>query len=36
MMQKIMSKEPVVIPDADGGIRERFLVEVPALENDTG
>ena len=36
MMQKIMSKEPVVIPDADGGIRERFLVEVPALENDSG
>lgn len=34
MMQKIMSKEPVVIPDGKGGIRERFLVEVPALEND--
>ena len=34
MMQKIMSKEPVIIPDGNGGIRERFLVEVPAMEND--
>ena len=33
-MQKIMSKEPVIIPDGNGGIRERFLVEVPAMEND--
>ena len=33
-MRKIMSKEPVIIPDGDGGIRERFLVEVPAMEND--
>ena len=28
MMQKIMSKEPVIVPDGNGGIRERFLVEV--------
>ena len=34
MMQKIMSKEPVIIPDGNGGTRERFLVEVPAMEND--
>lgn len=34
MMQKVMSKEPVVIPDGKGGVRERFLVEVPALENE--
>lgn len=33
-MQGIMSKEPVIIPDGNGGIRERFLVEVPAMEND--
>lgn len=33
-MQKIMSKEPVVIPDGKGGVRERFLVEVPAFENE--
>ena len=24
-MQRIMSKEPVIIPDGNGGIRERFL-----------
>ena len=29
MMQRIMSKEPVVIPDGNGGVRERFYVEVP-------
>ena len=34
MMRRIMSKEPVIIPDGNGGIRERFLVEVPAMEND--
>ena len=35
MMQKIMSKEPVVIPDGKGDVRERFLVEVPALKNES-
>jgi len=35
MMRKVMSKEPVVIPDGKGGVRERFLVEVPALENES-
>lgn len=34
MMQRIMSKEPVVIPDGNGGVRERFYVEVPAKENE--
>ena len=33
-MQRIMSKEPVVIPDGNGGVRERFYVEVPAKENE--
>ena len=33
-MKKIMSKEPVVIPDGHGGIRETVYVEVPAFQNE--
>ena len=33
-MKRIMSKEPVVVPNEAGGVRERFLVEVPALEDE--
>ena len=33
-MKKIMSKEPVVIPDGHGGILETVYVEVPAMQNE--
>lgn len=35
MVQKIIFKEPVVIPDGKGGVRECFLIDVPTLENET-
>ena len=33
-MRKIMSKEPVVIPDGHGGVLETIYVEVPATQNE--
>jgi len=35
MMRKIMSKESVFVSDGKGGVRDRFLVEVPALEDES-
>ena len=34
MMKRIMSKEPVVIPDGHGGILDTIYVEVPAMQNE--
>ena len=34
MMKRIISKEPVVIPDGHGGILETVYVEVPAMQNE--
>jgi len=33
-MKRIMSKEPVVIPDGHGGILDTIYVEVPAMQNE--
>ena len=33
-MKRIISKEPVVIPDGHGGILETVYVEVPAMQNE--
>ena len=34
-MKRIMTKEPVVIPDGHGGILDTIYVEVPAMQNET-
>ena len=33
-MKRIISKEPVVIPDGHGGVLETVYVEVPAMQNE--
>ena len=33
-MKSIISKEPVFVPDGNGGIRGKFFVDVPALQNE--
>ena len=33
-MKRIMSKEAVIIPDGQGGIRETVYVDVPAMQNE--
>ena len=33
-MKKIMSREPVVIPDGRGGVRETIYVDVPAMQDE--
>jgi len=33
-MKRIISKEPVTIPDGHGGIRETVYVDVPAMQNE--
>ena len=34
MIKRIISKEPVVIPDGHGGILETVYMEVPAMQNE--
>lgn len=33
-MKAIISSEPVFVPDGKGGIREKFFVNVPAMQNE--
>ena len=33
-MKKIISREPVTIPDGHGGILETIYVDVPAMQNE--
>ena len=33
-MKRIISKEPVAIPDGHGGILETVYVDVPAMQNE--
>ena len=33
-MKKIISREPVTIPDGRGGILETIYVDVPAMQNE--
>ena len=33
-MKRIISKEPVTIPDGHGGIIETIYVDVPAMQNE--
>ena len=33
-MKRIISKEPVTIPDGHGGILETIYVDVPAMQNE--
>lgn len=33
-MKRIISKEPVAIPDGHGGILETIYVDVPAMQNE--